>query len=456
MNEEYDVVVCGTGLTECILSGLLSQEGKRVLHIDRNPYYGDEGASLNLTSLWKLFRPSAEPPKELGSNRDWNVDLIPKFIMANGNLVKLLLKTKVAKYLEWKPVDGTFVYQNKEAGFFSKGGVQISKVPGTPEEAIKSDLMGLLEKNRCKNLFSYVQKYDPQNPKTHEKIDATKEPFAALVKKFDLSTNMIDFIGHAVALYTDDNFINRPAIETIDKIKLYMDSHGRYGNSPFIYPIYGLGGIPEGFSRMCAIYGGTFMLNKDIDKIIYDESGKVSGVQSGDETAKCKMVICHPSYMLKTGQEKKVRSVGKAVRCICILDHPLADAAKYPSLQLIIPQRQVGRKSDIFVLMMADVHQVCKKGFYVAIISASAETNNPEAELKPAFDLLGSIKEKFVTISDIYEPVDNTFADNVFVTRSMDPTSHFESATEDVIRLYKKITGKDIDLVNLPEETEDS
>jgi hypothetical protein len=27
MNETYDVVVCGTGLIECILSGLLSQEG---------------------------------------------------------------------------------------------------------------------------------------------------------------------------------------------------------------------------------------------------------------------------------------------------------------------------------------------------------------------------------------------------------------------------------------------
>ena len=26
MDEEYDVVICGTGLTECILSGLLSQE----------------------------------------------------------------------------------------------------------------------------------------------------------------------------------------------------------------------------------------------------------------------------------------------------------------------------------------------------------------------------------------------------------------------------------------------
>jgi hypothetical protein len=33
MQEEYDVVVLGTGLTECILSGLLSVDGKKVLHM---------------------------------------------------------------------------------------------------------------------------------------------------------------------------------------------------------------------------------------------------------------------------------------------------------------------------------------------------------------------------------------------------------------------------------------
>jgi Rab GDP dissociation inhibitor len=37
---EYDVVVLGTGLTECILSGVLSVKGKKVLHIDRNDHYG--------------------------------------------------------------------------------------------------------------------------------------------------------------------------------------------------------------------------------------------------------------------------------------------------------------------------------------------------------------------------------------------------------------------------------
>lgn len=37
---EYDVIVLGTGLTECILSGVLSVKGKKVLHLDRASYYG--------------------------------------------------------------------------------------------------------------------------------------------------------------------------------------------------------------------------------------------------------------------------------------------------------------------------------------------------------------------------------------------------------------------------------
>lgn len=76
--------------------------GKKVLHIDRNPFYGGEGASLNLTNLWKVFRPGKNPPNELGQNRDWNIDLIPKYIMSGGKLVKILLKTRVSRYLEWK------------------------------------------------------------------------------------------------------------------------------------------------------------------------------------------------------------------------------------------------------------------------------------------------------------------------------------------------------------------
>ena len=35
MDAEYDCIVLGTGLTECILSGMLAVSGKKVLHMDR-------------------------------------------------------------------------------------------------------------------------------------------------------------------------------------------------------------------------------------------------------------------------------------------------------------------------------------------------------------------------------------------------------------------------------------
>ena len=56
-DETYDVIVLGTGLTECILSGVLSVEGKKVLHMDRNDYYGGESASLNLQQVRFLKSP---------------------------------------------------------------------------------------------------------------------------------------------------------------------------------------------------------------------------------------------------------------------------------------------------------------------------------------------------------------------------------------------------------------
>ena len=41
---------------ECILSGMLSVSGKKVLHIDRNDYYGGDSASLTpLDQLYQKF-----------------------------------------------------------------------------------------------------------------------------------------------------------------------------------------------------------------------------------------------------------------------------------------------------------------------------------------------------------------------------------------------------------------
>jgi len=107
---------------------------------------------------------------------------------------------------------------------FSNAKGKIEKVPSNEKEALSSDLMSFWEKKNCKNFFSFVDKFDNKNTKTWEGVDCYKQPFSVLVKKFDLAVNTVDFIGHAVALYTNDEFLLRPAVETVDRVKLYMDS----------------------------------------------------------------------------------------------------------------------------------------------------------------------------------------------------------------------------------------
>jgi len=78
----------------------------------------------------------------------------------------------------------------------------------------------------------------------------------ALYAAFGLDVETQTFIGHAMALHLDDSYLNDPASDTVEAIKLYKHSLEIYGKSPYIYPVYGLGGLPEGFSRLCAIHGG--------------------------------------------------------------------------------------------------------------------------------------------------------------------------------------------------------
>lgn len=258
MDEEYDVIVLGTGLKECILSGLLSVDRLKVLHMDRNDYYGGESASLNLNQLWKKFRSSSSPPTHLGSSRDYNVDMSPKFMMANGALVRVLIHTDVTKYLYFKAVDGSYVY--------NKG--KIHKVPTTDMEALKSPLMGIFEKRRARKFFIYVQEYLETDPKTHDGLDLTRITAKELFTKYGLDDNTVDFIGHALALYRDDRYLCEPALETVKRIKLCAESLARFqGGSPYIYPLYGLGELPQAFSRLSAVYGGTYMLNKPDCKV---------------------------------------------------------------------------------------------------------------------------------------------------------------------------------------------
>lgn len=155
----------------------------------------------------------------------------------------------------------------------------------------------MFEKRRFRNFLIYVQDFKDDDPKTWKDFDPSNSNAQALYDKFGLDKNTQDFTGHALALYRDDDYLADKAITTINRIKLYSDSLARYGKSPYLYPMYGLGELPQGFARLSAIYGGTYMLDKPVDEIVFGDDGKVVGVRSGTEVAKCKQVYCDPSYI---------------------------------------------------------------------------------------------------------------------------------------------------------------
>lgn len=372
------------------------------------------------------------PAEALGKDRDWNVDLIPKFIMAGGELTKILTETAVLPYLEFTQISGSYVYRDG----------RIAKVPSTQMEAIKSSLMGIFEKRRARNFFEFIGNFKKDDVSTHQGLNLEKNTMTEVYLKFGLENGTRDFIGHAMALWTTDDYLQKPALETIERILMYLHSVARYGKSPYIYPLYGLGELPQAFARMSAVHGGTYMLNKPVDGLVYGDDGKVIGVKSGEEVAKAPIVIGDPTYF-----PDKVRKTGqRVIRAMCILNHPVPNTDNLDSLQLIIPQNQLKRKNDIYVAILSSSHFVCAKGHYIAIISTVIETDQPHVEIEPAFKLLGPREDTLMGIADLYEPINDGTSDNVYISKSYDATSHFETTTDDVKDLYFRITGKELEL----------
>lgn len=98
------------------------------------------------------------------------------------------------------------------------------------------------------------------------------------------------------------------------------------------------------------------------------------------------------------------------MRAICLLNHPIPNTNDAPSCQIIIPQKQVGRHFgkenfkklffnyylDIYISCVSNNNVVAPKGWYIAMVSTTVETANPEGEILPGLQLLGQITEKLV------------------------------------------------------------
>lgn len=474
-SEHYDVIVLGTGLKECILGGLLATEKKKVLVLDRNDFYGAESASLNLKQCrenpaLKEVGASADLDEEnfkkvVGRSKDFNIDLTPKLLMAGGQLVQMLLKTQVTRYLDFQNISGSYVFNAEKD--------TILEVPVTAKAAWDSKLLGWVEKKNFGSFLSYVNKIEIKDQSTwkasglgwSQKFDLMTVTPQEMFKYFQLGSKCVEFVGHAVCLYPTDGYLTHKdskgrskMIDVVKRMQLYLQSVQLYEKttSPYLYPMWGLGGLSEGFARLGAVHGSAFMLRRPVEKIDYHDDGRVKSVTSQGETATCDLLVCDPTYLAGTD---KIKSSGFVARSILILDSKVPGIAeKDTSAQIIFPIGQTKQKCDIYVSMLGKELECAQAGRHVAVVStrvASKEDFTPIEFVRSWLKNKGTnILAEFQTVRETFIGINQTAGDNIYICSSPDHTTHFQSATKEVQNLYHAITGVPLDLTNVKDPNE--
>ncbi|ORY24379.1 GDP dissociation inhibitor-domain-containing protein [Naematelia encephala] len=260
--DEYDVVVIGTGLAESIAAASLAKTGRSVLHLDPNEYYGSSQASLTLDELSSLassssashlsrfshFSTSPLSADLEASRRQYALSLFPSVLPSRGPLITTLIASDVSKYVSFRLLDSVSVWDN-ETG-------TVRRVPGSKEEVFKDTSVGLVDKRRLMKFLMWAGGEFENDQILQGKESQPLSEF--LQQSFSLPPALAISITYAIAHCSTVTDATLPALQ---RTRRYLRSVGRYGSGAFLIGQYGgAGEVAQGFCRACAVHGGTYVL----------------------------------------------------------------------------------------------------------------------------------------------------------------------------------------------------
>ncbi|KAI0366234.1 FAD/NAD(P)-binding domain-containing protein [Pilatotrama ljubarskyi] len=376
---DFDVVVLGTGLSESIAAAALSKAGFKVAHVDNNPYYGGDEASLTLDELaeWADTR-SADATDQMPSNylanqrirytsisrsstippqsRQYSVSLAPSIVPSLGPHIDSLIASGVSRY-------GSFKLLEKVAVYDRPGYVQ--SVPGSKEDVFKSKALSLVEKRRLMRFLLFAAgefegKKELEGKEQMSFLQFLREAFTLADKPANAIAYALAFVTspdgmyHSVklrVLFTPIHAFADATLPALQRIRQYLRSAGRYGASPFLVGHYGgLGETAQGFCRTAAVKGGTYILGRRVlavrapppreDGATQDEKAAASSspepqyaveLEEFDEPLTAKAVLSSPDYVRPASSRdappepgsSSASSLARVARCIAVIDRPL-------------------------------------------------------------------------------------------------------------------------------------
>ncbi|XP_034505029.1 rab proteins geranylgeranyltransferase component A 1 isoform X3 [Ailuropoda melanoleuca] len=169
--------------------------------------------------------------------RRFNIDLVSKLLYSRGLLIDLLIKSNVSRYAEFKNITRILAFREG----------RVEQVPCSRADVFNSKQLTMVEKRMLMKFLTFCMEYEkhPDEYKAYEEIT-----FSEYLKTQKLTPNLQYFVLHSIAMTSET------ASNTVDGLKAtknFLHCLGRYGNTPFLFPLYGQGELPQCFCRCKAI-----------------------------------------------------------------------------------------------------------------------------------------------------------------------------------------------------------
>ncbi|RCK64668.1 Rab proteins geranylgeranyltransferase component A [Candida viswanathii] len=298
-----DVLIMGTGLQESILAAALSWQGTQVLHIDHNNYYGDSCSTLTIEQLKKwcadvnngkihhfqdaqIYIPGGKHTNQFDS-KDYGIDLTPKIMFCQSDLLSLLIKSRVYRYLEFQSLSNFHVFENDD---FQQ------KVNATTKQDIFTDKsLSLVTKRNLMKFLKFLL-LDPEI-EYKAKIKPYKDlPIQQFLKQeFKLEDPQINELVYSIGLSYKEQTNTKQALI---RIKRFLSSFDVYGKFPCMVSKYGgPGELLQGFCRSAAVAGTTYKLNTNLTD--FDPTSKIAHFDDGSHIKINEKVIISPTQLPK-------------------------------------------------------------------------------------------------------------------------------------------------------------
>lgn len=451
--EVYDTVILGTGIKESILAGLLSNAGAKILQMDASPIYGSSSRTIRYSEFIEEMRSKFPDQKQFTSlfgeeevSRIY-IDLTPKIFLADEGLIKIIGEQSLSHCIEFSIISEQYIIKDST----------LTLIPTTKTSALTSNLCGPFQMIKVHRFISMVKGFYNASEKEREEIVNRWSSVEEMYNYYGISNSLRTILGHGVALYSSDAYLSEKPFEFIFRLTTYFKSIARInggqgnGNSPFLYPKYGISEISQGFARLSAVKGGVTRMGTEIVSMARNETMYDLTIQGGGYTDRilAHTVIANDLYYATIPNSSKRQIY--TVRGVFILKSLPGTRSKQAMIN--IPSSD----SDTFLLIIGEEEEVCPTGYAIGYITAEHKNskealytlrNSPEIPVilkeiaAPAVNQMYawkySIMQQFLWIDESSEGIENI--DKIlFPLKPMDSTVDFRSVLKEV-----QITLKDI------------